>query len=137
MQEVIGRVGAVNAYQQGLYGQRIGIAVLDSGIYPHRDFIDGQKRIAAFKDFLGRRTKPYDNNGHGTHISGIIAGSGAASGGRYMGMAPLAHLIVLKVLDDKGNGTAENVCLWAPAQKSAPMRVRPLWMPLSMRGIGD
>ncbi len=110
MQEVRRKVGAVNAYQQGLYGQRIGIAVLDSGIYPHRDFTDGQNRIAVFKDFLGHRPDPYDNNGHGTHIAGIIAGSGAASGGKYMGMAPLAHLIVLKVLDDKGNGTAKNVC---------------------------
>lgn len=109
MQEVRRRIGAADAYRQGFYGQQIGIAVLDSGIYPHRDFTDGQNRIRVFRDFLNGRAAPYDNNGHGTHIAGIIAGSGAASGGKYMGVAPLAHLIVLKILDEKGNGTVENV----------------------------
>lgn len=103
-------MGAADAYQQGLFGRQIGIAVLDSGIYPHRDFTDGHNRIRVFKDFTGGSSMPYDTNGHGTHIAGIMAGSGAASGGRFMGMAPQAHLIVLKVLDDKGNGTADNVC---------------------------
>lgn len=110
MQDVRRRVGAVNAYQQGLYGQQIGIAVLDSGIFPHRDFIDSQNRIRVFKDWIAGRTTPYDTNGHGTHIAGIAAGSGAASGGLFMGMAPLAHLIVMRVLDDRGNGSADTVC---------------------------
>lgn len=110
MYDVRRRIGAASAYRQGLYGQHIGIAVLDSGIYPHRDFTEGSYRIRFFRDYVNGRNSPYDNNGHGTHIAGIIAGSGAASGGRYMGVAPLADLIVLKVLDEKGNGTVENVC---------------------------
>jgi serine protease AprX len=110
MQEVRKRVGAANAYQLGLYGQQIGIAVLDSGIYLHPDFIKGQNRILAFKDFITQQTRPFDHNGHGTHIAGIIAGSGVSSSGRHMGMAPLSNLIVLKILDDKGNGSVENVC---------------------------
>ena len=110
MYEVRQRIGASAAYQQGLYGQQTGIAVLDSGIFLHRDFTSGENRIRFFKDFVKERTVPYDNNGHGTHIAGIIAGSGAASRGRYMGIAPLSHLIILKVLDEKGNGSVENVC---------------------------
>ena len=42
----------------------------------------------AFRDFVNHRQTPYDDNGHGTHIAGIIAGSGYLSEGKYMGMAP-------------------------------------------------
>ncbi|MFR8897405.1 MAG: S8 family serine peptidase [Coprococcus sp.] len=104
------RTGADSAYKQNLYGSGIGIAVLDSGIYPHPDFMNHGSRITAFRDFVNHRQTPYDDNGHGTHIAGIIAGSGYLSEGKYMGMAPRAHLIILKILDSKGNGTAETVC---------------------------
>ena len=96
------RTGADSAYKQNLYGSGIGIAVLDSGIYPHPDFMNHGSRITAFRDFVNHRQTPYDDNGHGTHIAGIIAGSGYLSEGKYMGMAPRAHLIILKILDNKG-----------------------------------
>lgn len=51
----------------------------------------------------------YDDNGHGTHIAGIIGGDGGSSGGRYMGIAPRCHFIIVKILDKKGNGNTENV----------------------------
>ena len=47
----------------------IGVAVLDTGIYKHIDF---GNRIIAFKDFINNRVFPYDDSGHGTHVSGII-----------------------------------------------------------------
>ena len=90
----------------GLCGRGVGVAVLDTGIYPHEDF--GQ-RITAFFDVLHRRREPYDDNGHGTHMSAIIGGSGAASGGRYQGVAPGCNLISVKVLDAKGGGFASDV----------------------------
>ncbi len=92
----------------GLSGRGIGVAVLDTGIYPHEDF--GQ-RVVGFFDVLHRRREPYDDNGHGTHISGIIGGSGAASGGRYQGIAPGCSLISVKVLDAKGGGYASDVLM--------------------------
>ena len=46
-----------------------------------------------------------DDYGHGTHVAGIIAGSGADSDGARTGIAPGAKLIGLKVLDGNGNGT--------------------------------
>lgn len=104
------RTGADTAHHQGLYGSGVGIAVLDSGISSHPDFIQGGNRIHAFYDFVNHQKDPYDDNGHGTHIAGIIAGNGYMSHGQYMGMAPKAHLIVLKILDHKGNGTAKTVC---------------------------
>ncbi len=84
----------------------IGVAVIDTGIYRHRDF---DNRIVAFADFVNNKKLPYDDSGHGTHVSGIIAGSGAASGGRYRGIAKNAGIIAVKVLDKAGNGKVENV----------------------------
>jgi len=98
-------------------GRGVGVAVLDTGIYPHIDF--GQ-RIAAFHDVVRRRREAYDDNGHGTHISGIIGGSGEASEGRYQGLAPGCHLISVKVLDSKGGGYASDVLTglkWIREQK--------------------
>lgn len=94
------------AYRLGLTGKGVGVAILDTGAYPHQDFED---RIVVFQDMLRRRFLPYDDNGHGTHIAGIIGGDGAASGGRYQGVAPGCSLICVKVLDQKGNGFASDV----------------------------
>lgn len=87
-------------------GKGIGVAVLDTGIYPHVDF---SGRIWAFRDFISGRRTPYDDNSHGTHVSGIIGGDGTGSGGRITGIAPGCGLIVLKVLDQMGNGRKEDV----------------------------
>lgn len=86
--------------------KNIGVAVLDTGIYKHIDF---DNRIIAFQDFINNRTLPYDDNGHGTHVSGIIAGSGKASNGRFKGIAPRSQIISVKVLDSYGNGRIDNV----------------------------
>ena len=86
-------------------GKNVGIAVLDTGIFPHIDFTLPYSRIAAFKDFVGGRSRPYDDNGHGTHICGICCGNGIASRGKYCGIAPNSHLIVGKILDNTGNGS--------------------------------
>ena len=90
----------------GLTGAGVGVAVLDTGIYPHEDF---ENRIMAFKDFVRRRPGPYDDNGHGTHIAAMIGGNGASSDGRYRGVAPGCGLIAVKVLDFRGNGFASAV----------------------------
>lgn len=87
-------------------GKGVGVAVLDTGIYNHIDF---GKRILAFYDFLAFQKKPYDDNGHGTHVSGILGGDGAASKGKFKGIAPGCGIISLKVLDRMGNGNRETV----------------------------
>ncbi len=50
-------------------GKRLSIAFLDTGISPVADFILPENRILAFRDFINRRTEPYDDNGHGTHVT--------------------------------------------------------------------
>lgn len=51
-------------------GKGIGIAILDTGISPVADFTIPANRIAIFRDFINGRTMPYDDNGHGTHVTG-------------------------------------------------------------------
>jgi len=90
-------------------GRGVGIAFLDTGIFPHKDFTYPYNRIVAFKDFINHRRRMYDDNGHGTHISGISSGNGAALDGKYTGVAPESHLIIGKVLDYEGNGSIPSV----------------------------
>ena len=87
-------------------GKGVGVAVLDTGIFPHMDF---RNRIRAFADFVAYKSMPYDDNGHGTHVAGILAGDGTASMGKYKGVAPGCGLVVLKVLDRFGNGSRDQV----------------------------
>ena len=112
-------VGARTIQQSlGYTGAGIGIAVIDSGITSWHDdltnttsrlFPYGNQRVTKFVDFVNGRTLPYDDNGHGTHIAGIIAGNGYDSRGEKSGIAPGASLISLKVLDANGQGTISNI----------------------------
>jgi len=107
----------------GVSGAGVGVAVLDTGVYPHED-LNG--RIVAWQDYVNSQTSPYDDNGHGTHVAGIIAGDGSASvaGGysvRFWGVAPGANLIGVKVLDAAGAGVVSDVVAgidWCIAHKA-------------------
>ena len=74
-------------------GQGVGVAVIDSGLEMSSEF---QNRVTAFYDFTngGFAAKaPFDDYGHGTHVAGIIGGSGAlSSNGAYHGLAPKVKL---------------------------------------------
>ena len=91
----------------GVDGKGVGVATIDSGISPFHDDLDG--RLAHFADFVNRETEPYDDYGHGTHVAGIVAGNGRNSDGLRRGIAPGAHLVVLKALDAAGNGFTSTV----------------------------
>jgi subtilisin family serine protease len=103
----------------GFTGAGIGVAILDSGVASWHDdltrggvtktFPYGDQRVAKFVDFVGTKTTPYDDNGHGTHVAGIIAGNGYDSNGDKAGIAPKASIISLKVLDRNGAGTIGSI----------------------------
>jgi len=105
MQRVLEQIEA-HYEEKEVTGSGITVAVLDTGVEKHPD-IAGQ--ILGFKDFVNKKMFLYDDNGHGTHVCGIICGNGGLSGGRYRGIAPGAGLVVCKVLDKKGNGTTEHM----------------------------
>ncbi|MCA9795133.1 MAG: S8 family peptidase [Candidatus Eremiobacteraeota bacterium] len=77
-------------HHQGLTGKGVTVAVIDSGLYPHADF---QSRIKAFADMTSNRTTAYDPHGHGTNVSGILAGDGPEVGG----VAPEASLVGVRI----------------------------------------
>lgn len=106
MDRTVREIHADFAHRAGYVGTGIGVAVMDTGIIKHKDF---DHRILVFRDFCGQRKYPYDDNGHGTHVAGIIGGSGFASRGRYIGIAPGCNFIVLKALDRYGNGNTKEV----------------------------
>ncbi len=110
MQRVSGLINLEYARSRGIMGRGVGVAVVDTGLSDHPDFFgDGESRIVGFADMIHKREALYDDNGHGTHIAGIIGGSGSESNGLYMGVAPQCHLVGVKVLNHKGDGDIENV----------------------------
>lgn len=106
MNQVRKKLRADYAHRKGLTGKGITVAIMDTGIITHPDF---DRRILKFTDFTQQRMRPYDDNGHGSHVAGIIAGTGKMSRGLYRGMAPECNLFVTKVLDRKGNGNTAQV----------------------------
>jgi serine protease AprX len=97
------------AHEHGYFGKGVGVAVVDTGIALHKDFMEYGNRVIAFADFINHRPEAYDDNGHGTHVAGIIGGNGFSSKGKYMGVAPLCNFIGVKVLDHRGDGNISDV----------------------------
>lgn len=93
-------------------GKGVKVAVLDTGVdVTHPDL---QSRIALCQDFSNARfalveDKCDDNNGHGTHVAGIIAADGGTDGAGIYGVAPEADLFVFKVCSDSGICFADDV----------------------------
>ncbi|MDQ3745466.1 MAG: S8 family serine peptidase, partial [Acidobacteriota bacterium] len=122
-----------------LDGTGIGIAVLDSGVdSTHRDFLDKSNglRVVYSQDFTGegRTDDPY---GHGTHVASIAAGNGRISNGAYVGIAPNANIVNLRVLNSQGTGTVSAVLgalNWLMSNRAA-YNVRVVNMSLGMPAI--
>ncbi len=117
-------IGVQAAWEQGLSGKGIKVGVVDSGIDPnHPDFA---MRIAQAKDLTGEG--PVDTNGHGTHVAGVIGGSGAASDGRYKGVAPECLLYVAKAVRSDGTGSTSDLMAgieWAVQQGVQVLNLSP------------
>ena len=109
--------GNVNTYSAA----DLTAAVVDSGIdAAHQDLNEG--KVIAFRDFVNNLSTPYDDHGHGTHVSGILAGEGDARADlKYRGVAPGASLVGVKILDSAGNGTSAaliSALQWIVANKA-------------------
>ena len=86
-----------------LQGQGITVAVVDSGIANHGDFqINNSSRLIGSVNFSSLSSNADDENGHGTHVAGIIASNGGWSSGAHMGVAPEVNLLNVKVSNADG-----------------------------------
>lgn len=103
--EGVAAIKAPAFWNKGYKGKGVKIAIIDTGVQVnHPDLRD---RIIGGRNFTsedgGNISRYNDYNGHGTHVAGIIAAS--ANGKGVVGVAPEASLLILKILDGKGNGT--------------------------------
>jgi hypothetical protein len=83
-------------------GQGLSVAVVDSGLLQTKDL---DKRVVANVSLNPDFQMAADKYGHGTHVSGIIAGNGGLSAGSYIGMAPKTNIVNVKVSNDIGLST--------------------------------
>ncbi|WBB61485.1 S8 family serine peptidase [Streptomyces sp. WMMC500] len=112
----LGMIGAPEAWEGGLSGAGVDVAVLDSGIDAAHPDLRGQ--VAAAEDFTGGGSTG-DPHGHGTHVASLVAGTGAAADGARRGVAHGAKLLNARVLDEEGRGQSSWVIAgmeWATAQ---------------------
>lgn len=120
-------INAPTAWQNGYTGKGIIVAVLDTGVdYNHNDLNDNiwtnNKEIAGngidddgngyIDDFQGwnfdsNSNNVFDDNGHGTHVSGTIAGENNGDG--VTGIAYNSKIMAVKVLDESGSGSYANI----------------------------
>ena len=106
-----------------LDGTGVGIAVIDSGVYPthHEIAYNGVSRLTANIDG-GHFGETKDEYGHGTFVASIAAGSNHIGPGDYTGIAPGANIINIKALDASGVGSSTNIIAavnWCVANRFA------------------
>jgi serine protease AprX len=104
-------LGIAPFWRLGVTGKGVGVAVIDTGIAGDlRDFrsTDGnQSRVVQTAVTNPGASTVEDTYGHGTDVAGIIAGHSA--NGHYVGVAPEANLVSVKVADDRGRATVLDV----------------------------
>ncbi|HWM15895.1 MAG TPA: S8 family serine peptidase [Microbacterium sp.] len=92
--------------QKSAKGSGVTIAVIDTGV--NATHTDLGKTVLAGTDFVAPDSNANDENGHGTHVAGIIAATYNNKKGTA-GMAPKAKILPVRVLDKEGGGTSANV----------------------------
>ena len=102
------QVNAPAVWEQGYTGQGVLVAIIDTGVnYNHADLAgrlwDGGTEYPYHGyDFSSNDNNPIDPHGHGTHVAGIVCGTGAS--GTQTGIAPSATIMALKTFNDYGEG---------------------------------
>jgi serine protease AprX len=114
-------VNADTVRSQGTTGRGVTVAVLDSGVAADPDLVEPTNRILASVNFADERLVS-DPGGHGTHVAGIAAGNGRRSDGQFVGIAPEANIVDVRVLGRTGSGRVSSVVRgveWVLAHRTA------------------
>lgn len=91
---------------EGLTGAGVRVAIVDTGIDDgHPDLEDAD--LVAWNDLVNGRDEPYDDNGHGTHVAGVVVAQGKQSD--LAGGAPGVELMVAKAIGGDGQGSDAQV----------------------------
>lgn len=133
-------LGAPAAWQAGVTGQGVTVAVIDTGIDARHPDLAGSFRGGAgdWFDVHGEHDRPVDRHGHGTQIAGLVTGTGAS--GQTLGVAPQARWIAARIYNDRNVGRLSQlhrIMAWLldpdgkPGTADAPQIVLNAW------GLGD
>src|SRR6202167_1218753 len=114
------------AWNSGLVGRELGVAVIDTGTYIHPDLNaanSSRSRVVYRQSFIGGVLN--DDFGHGTHVAGIVGGNGSSSDQQgafrtFKGIAPNANIVDLRVLDQ--NGASSDSVVIAAIQKAVQLK---------------
>ena len=87
------------------FGQGQTICFIDTGIYPHLDFVLPKSKIIKFIDLVNKKESCYDDNGHGTFVAGIACGNGIFSN-TNIGIATQSNIISIKALSKDGDSNS-------------------------------
>jgi serine protease AprX len=133
-------INATNLWRKKIDGQGVTVAVLDTGVYAaHPDL---RRRVVHCEDFSherGTAAECADTFGHGTFMAGLIAGNGAASNRVYMGAAPQAKIVSVKVAGFDGSTDISHILAgiqWIVAHKDA-FGIRVLNLSLGSDSVQD
>lgn len=85
-------------------GKNVGVGIVDTGTYPHADLKHPKNKLVQFIDLINNYSYPYDDNGHGTLVSGLICGNGISSKFKHIGIAPESHIFSIKAFNKLGRG---------------------------------
>lgn len=133
----VDRVGAPNVWKEGINGSGVVVATIDSGVdwkhpalkskyrgyHPADGTVDHRY---SWYDATANQSEPYDDIGHGTHVTGTMVGS-ENDGSNQIGVAPGAKWIAVKAFSETGGSDANllRAAEWilAPTDKDGNMRV--------------
>lgn len=104
------QVGAIHKWNKNITGKGVIVSVIDTGVDDTHPNLSGQV-IGGFnftKDYQSDPAIYMDNNGHGTHVAGVISGKFHQDNG-LIGVAPDSKILALKALNSKGIGSVETL----------------------------